>query len=99
MAFFQVTANELIAKADELEQLNSNFKTEVAGLEETEIALKNQWVGQANEAFHQAFTNDKTQMEAFNRLITEYVNTLRNVAKQYIQAEAKNMDLASKRSY
>ena len=99
MAFFQVTASELRAKAEELRNLNSHFKNEVAGLESTEASLKSKWVGQANESFNTAFVRDKGQMDNFNTLIERYVDALLQIAQQYEKAEAHNTEIAGSRNY
>lgn len=99
MAFFQVTASELKAKAEELRSLNSHFKNEVGNLESTEGALKSKWVGQANETFHNAFMRDKGQMDNFNALIERYVEALLQIAQQYERAEASNTQIAGSRNY
>lgn len=99
MSFFQVTSTELRAKADELRNLNGNFKKEVTALENTEGALKNKWVGEANTTFHNAFMKDKGQMETFSTLIDKYVDTLLQIADKYEKAEAHNTQIASSRNY
>lgn len=99
MAFFQVTASELKSKAEELRNLNSNFKNEVGNLETTEAALKSKWVGQANDTFHNAFMKDKGQMDNFYNLIEKYVDALLQIAAQYEKAESNNTEIASSRNY
>lgn len=99
MAFFQVTASELRAKAEELKGLNGNFKGEVANLESIEGALKSKWIGQANDNFHAAFVKDKGQMDSFYKLIEQYVATLLQIAAQYEKTEAANAEIARNRNY
>ena len=92
MALISVTAAQLKAKADELTNLNSSFKSNVQD-------LAGMWEGQAKEAFHTAFNNDKVQMTNFSTLIEKYVNTLITIAAKYEQAESVNADTASTRNY
>ena len=99
MAAFQVTASELKTRAGELRDLNSQFKTQVSNLESQEQSLSSMWEGEANKAFHTAFSNDKAQMENFYNLIEQYVASLENIASQYELAEARNASTASTRSY
>ncbi len=99
MGFFQVTASELRAKAEELKGLNGNFKGEVGNLESSEAALKSKWAGQANENFHAAFIRDKGQMDNFHKLIENYISTLLQIAAQYEQTEAQNAEIAKTRSH
>lgn len=99
MALISVTAAQLKAKADELTNLNGSFKSNVQDLEATEQNLAGMWEGQAKEAFHNAFNNDKVQMTNFSTLIEKYVNTLITIASKYEQAESINTDTASSRNY
>lgn len=99
MAELLVTASQLIAKADELKQFNATFKNKVNALEETEATLATMWEGEAKDAFHNAFTNDKTQMNNFYNAIEQYVAVMQQIAANYSKAEATNVDTASARNY
>ena len=99
MGVIRVTATELRAKAEELSSLNANLKTNVSDLEASEQNLATMWDGEAKDAFHQAFNNDKIQMTNFTTLIDKYVATLQAIAAKYAQAESTNVNTASTRSY
>ena len=99
MALISVTAAQLKAKADELTNLNGNFKSNVQDLEATEQNLAGMWEGQARDAFDRQFNNDKIQMTNFSTLIEKYVNTLISIAAKYEQAESVNTDTAATRNY
>lgn len=99
MAMIRVTAAQLKAKAEELTGLNNNLKTNVSELESCEQNLASMWEGQAKDAFHQAFNNDKIQMTNFSTLIEKYVYTLQTIAIKYEQAENLNTETASTRNY
>ena len=99
MGVIRVTAAELKAKAEELAGLNANLKTNVGDLEACEQNLASMWDGEAKEAFHQAFSNDKIQMTNFSTLIDKYVATLQAIAAKYQQAENTNVSTASTRNY
>lgn len=99
MALIRVTAAQLRAKAEELTGLNNNLKTNVSELESCEQNLSSMWEGQAKDAFHQAFNNDKIQMTNFSTLIEKYVYTLQTIAVKYEQAENVNTETASTRNY
>ena len=99
MALMRVTASQLKAKAEELTGLNQNLKTNVGELEACEQNLVGMWDGQAKDAFHRAFQNDKIQMTNFSTLIEKYVNVLLNIASKYEQAENLNTETASTRKY
>lgn len=99
MSKVNVTFKNLESGADNLEQLNIQFKNSVTQLENIEAALNGMWDGQANDTFHDAFNRDRIQMNNFSDLIVRYVETLRQIASRYRQAEATNTDIASKRNY
>ena len=99
MAAFQVTSSELKAKAGELRDLNSQFKTQVGNLETQEGSLVTMWEGEARNAFETAFKNDKSQMDNFYNLIEQYCVALENIAAKYDMAEAQNVSTAQARTY
>lgn len=99
MAMFRVATAQLKAKAEELTGLNNNLKTNISELESCEQNLSGMWEGQAKDAFHQAFHNDKVQMTNFTTLIEKYVYTLLNSIAKYEQAENLNTETASTRNY
>ena len=94
-----VTASTLKSQAEELRQLNSTFKSTVSDLETTEGQLNSMWEGEANTAFHNAFTQDKTQMSNFYNAIEVYVDALLNIAAKYEQSESTNTETATVRNY
>ena len=95
----RVTATQLKAQADALRQTNQNFKNQVSNLENTELQLKSMWEGEANDAFHNAFTRDKVQMDNFFNAIQQYAAVLESIAAKYEQAEATNTNTATTRNY
>ena len=99
MAAFQVTSSELKAKANELRDLNAQFKTQAGNLETQEGSLVSMWEGEARNAFDTAFKNDKAQMDNFYNLIEQYCVALENIAAKYDLAESQNVSTASTRSY
>ncbi len=99
MAEILVTVAELRRTADNLEQLNSQFKGKTDDLNSKETELKGMWEGQANDAFHAAFTRDKSQWDVFYNTIIEYVNALRQIAAKYEQAENMNTQTGTERTY
>ncbi len=95
----RVSASQLIAKANELKNLNAQFRSNIGELEATEETLRTMWEGEANDAFHNAFTSDKTQMTNFYNAIEVYVMRLLEIAAKYQQAEATNTEIANNRTY
>ena len=95
----RVSTTELIAKANELKNLNAQLKGSIGELEATEETLRTMWEGEANNAFHTAFTNDKIQMTNFYNAIEIYIYRLLEIAAKYQQAEATNREIAANRTY
>ena len=99
MSMFEVTSSELRSKAEALLNLNSQFAAGKSDLEGKEGALISMWEGEAKRLFHDAFLRDCEQMDVFKALIEEYVNALLEIAQRYEEAEKRNAELASARSY
>ena len=99
MAMIQVTSSRLRSAAENLQNLNSQFKSKTEELWGKEQELAQMWEGQAKDAFHGAFVKDKQQMEAFGQLIVQYVQALLEIALRYEQAEARNAEIAGTRNY
>lgn len=94
-----VTTTELKSKAETLRTKNSSLKTQISNLQQQESSLNGMWDGEANEAFHTAFTNDVTQMNNFVDAIEKYAAALDAIAAQYDKTEATNQNLAANRLY
>lgn len=99
MAAFTVTASQLKSTANELRELNGQFKSQVGRLETQEASLASMWEGEAQKAFRAAFNNDKTQMDSFYTLINQYCQALESIASKYELAERQNLSTAQTRSY
>lgn len=99
MSEIQVTSSTLKSKADELEQLNDQFKNAVSSLTDEERELRSQFEGEASDVFHNAFSSDITQMNNFYNAIAQYVQKLRQIADSYEKAESTNVDTATQRNY
>ncbi len=99
MALFEVTSEVLRSKAEELLNLNLQFEGKKIELENEESGLVMMWEGEAKRLFHNAFMSDKEQMNVFINLIKQYVEALLSIAQRYEEAEMRNSELASARSY
>ena len=99
MALIRVTSTELRAKAAELRDLNGKLKSSSRNLESREAQLYSMWDGESNEAFHNAFLSDRTQIDNMYRAIENYIISLENIAARYEQAEAANVEIAATRTY
>ncbi len=99
MAMIRTTALQMKNSAQELTSLNARFKSAVSEMEALEASLNRMWEGEAREAFHRAFTSDKTQMDNFFNAIEVYAARLQAAAARYETAESQNVDIANTRSY
>ena len=99
MAMIRVTSARLRSAAGELQNLNGQFQSRARELQGKEQALCQMWEGQAKEAFHGAFTKDSQQMDAFYRLINQYIQAMLEIAARYEQAEVRNAQTAAARTY
>ncbi len=99
MAEIKVTSGNLKSKASELRQLNNQFKKAVEDMTSYEQQLVSMWDGDAKEAFHTAYNNDRTQMDTFYQTIEKYCQALESNAAKYEAAEQKNYNTASNRTY
>ncbi|MCD8012061.1 MAG: WXG100 family type VII secretion target [Lachnospiraceae bacterium] len=99
MSEIQVTSATLRSRADDLSQLNEQFKNAVNTLTEEEGALRAQFEGEASDAFHSAFTKDSIQMGNFYNAIADYVTKLIQIAEAYEKAEQTNVSTATARNY
>lgn len=99
MAEIRVTTAEVRKKAEELRNLNGQFKQKVEALVTNEQALAAMWEGDAKTAFHNAFNNDKIQMDNFSSVMEQYTIALENIAIEYDNKEAINTQIATQRNY
>lgn len=99
MAEIKVSSGELKSKANELRQLNGQFKKTVEDMTATEQQLVGMWDGESKEAFHNAYNSDRSQMEVFYQTIEKYCQALENNAANYEHAESVALNTASTRTY
>lgn len=99
MSFIQASSNDLRNRSEQLMSLNQRFKAEKENLSSNEMALKSMWEGEATEAFHIAYMRDAGQMDAFMEIINNYAQVMESIAERYESAEAKNLSVASNRTY
>ena len=99
MSFIQVTAEELRNRATQLQGLNAKFQSEIENLMNCQNNLNSMWEGEAKEAFNQAFVKDKGNMDSFKSAIDQYIQALLLIASRYEEAEKRNLNTATTRSY
>ncbi len=91
MAAFQVTPAQLRAKAGELRELNTQFKTKKEDLETTEKSLASMCEGESITAFDASFVKSKAKMDIFYNTIEQYCAALESIAAEYEKAENQNV--------
>lgn len=99
MSFYQVNSNDLRNQCEQLISLNGRLRQEKETLASNEMALNSMWEGEAHESFHQAFQRDMGQVEAFIEVIDNYTKIMDQIASRYDNAEAKNFNISSNRTY
>lgn len=99
MSFIQVTSAELRNKASELQGLNARLQSEIENLSNCHSGLTAMWEGEAKEAFTSAFLKDKVSMDNFKTAIDSYIQSLNVIAQRYEEAEKRNINTATQRSY
>ncbi len=99
MALIRVSAEELKARAEALNEANQGLKAKVQEFESSAQTLAGQWEGEARDAFVNAYTQDKTQMDNFITVIQDFYQKLIYMAQNYDAAERKNVDIATTRNY
>lgn len=99
MSEFSVTIDQLRSVRDQLSEMNARFDSQRKQLAETASALNGMWEGDAKDKFSQEFNRDQTQMQNFYNALCRYVQVLdQNIAK-YLEAESRNLEIASARRY
>lgn len=94
-----VTTSTLRNKASSLQSSNGQLKTQITQLQQQESSLCSMWEGDAKTAFDKAFRSDIQQMQNFTKEIDQYVAKLNEIIKSYEEAERRNTQTASQRSY
>lgn len=97
MAEIKVTPKELRNKAQELQNLNKQFRSEVEKMVGYRTQLDSMWDGEARMAFDKAFDTDKAKWDTFARNIDDYVQKMIETAETYETAEQNNLQTASTR--
>lgn len=95
MAEIKVTPRELRNKAQELQNLNKQFRSEVEKMVGYRTQLDSMWDGEARTAFDRAFDTDRSKWDTFARNIDDYVQKMLETAETYETAEQNNLQTAS----
>lgn len=99
MGEIKVTPQEVHNKADEIKNLNAQFKGKVDNLTTAEQSLVAMYEGPTRNAFDREYNKDKAQWETFHKVIEQYVQALHTIADKYAQKEMENLEIANTRKY
>lgn len=96
MAQIQVTVAEMEDKKAQLTQLNNQLREEIEETQQTVAALKNEWEGDASDAFQDSFKQKIQRLLQAVEMIAKYIEVLGRIIEAYIQTEQANTQIASK---
>lgn len=99
MAQITVTTSQVKGKADMLKSYNSQLNSQISQLQQQESSLCSMWDGDAKNAFDKEFKKDIVQMQNFYKAIEQYVAKLNEIVKAYDDAESRNTQTATNRTY
>lgn len=99
MAQITVTSSQVQSKADMLQSYNNQLNSQIGFLQKMESSLMTMWEGEAKNKFHSEFNKDIAQMQNFYAEINQYVAKLKEIVKSYEEAERKNVQTATVRTY
>ena len=94
---FTVNPQELVKQAENLQQLNEKFRTEVQAMTEKEEALSGMWEGDARNAFHNAYVTDAEKFNNFYNGISLFVKALNDAAQKYAKSENDATQIANQK--
>ena len=93
MAEFSVNPQVLKSKREQLSAQNEQLKAK------KNDSLSGMWEGDARNAFEQAVRTDLAKIEEFIQLIQQYCVALDEIVSKYVEAESRNTDTATTRTY
>lgn len=99
MAKFEVSTAELNNAVTKLTEKKNAFQQKLSELLTQQEQLASQWSGDASTAFAQAFQSDKTQWDKFAGVLETYIQTLQAISRTYDNAETRNKQTATKRTF
>ena len=89
MAINRINTQEMRAVASSVEQLAGDYTRQVQALYTAGNELDKMWDGDANSTFNAQLGQDQARFEALNRVVAQYVQTLRENAEAYDKSEAE----------
>jgi WXG100 family type VII secretion target len=95
MAGTEVSTGRLLKVAEEVEKITSNYKASVNKMYEIGDEIDLMWDGDASRKFKATLGNDRQRFDALTKMLTAYVETLRQEAAIYAKAESDVADALS----
>lgn len=83
--------------AEALSGLAESYKKAIEELTTCEQQLRSRWEGASNQAFQQAFNNDKVSLDQFYTVVSKYVQSLQTAASNYDTAEKNAVVIAGQK--
>lgn len=95
MAQIQVTASQLSDSQAQLKNFNSELKSAIEEADNMVRQLKNDWEGDASDAFQASYTSNSQRLMRATEGIQSFITALENIIAQYKQTEAANVNIAN----
>lgn len=89
-----VTPEKLISTSQEFANCGSQVNTITQQMIQIVQSMGTTWVGEANTAYTSKFNSLQDDMTKIYRMITEHVNDLQEMARNYQAAETANVETA-----
>ena len=90
-----VTPEKLISTAQEFSSCGSQVNSITQQMLQIVRSMNTLWSGEANTAYATKFNALEDDMTKINRMISEHATDLQEMARNYQQAEALNVETAS----
>ena len=88
MAGTEVLTSRMNEVAKSVEDIIARYNTSVNKVYQIGGEIDAMWEGEANKKFMATLGNDRQRFDALTRMLTEYVETLRQSAITYAKAES-----------
>lgn len=94
MAQIQVTVAQLNDVENQLRKLNQRLKNEIEETDQIVAQLKNEWEGDASDAFQASYKSDSRKLLQAAEGIDSYIASLDRIGNKYHVTEARNTQIA-----
>ena len=94
---FEVTPQQLMNTASELEELGATYQEKITKTEEARSQMDGQWVSDDSREFNRNCQECLSDMQKILDLIGQYRESLKTIAKNYAEAEQRNVEIARRK--